>query len=163
MNYIGFDNGVSGTIGIITIEPEGIRKTHFFKTPVFKEQNYTKKKAMITRIDFNKLLEVLQPFYKNSFVMMERPMVNPTRHKATTSALRSLEASLNVLQLLDLPMIYVDSKEWQRQLLPKGSGDLKQASKDIGCRLFPEHKELIIKHKDADGLLIAEHCRRTIG
>jgi len=50
-------------------------------------------------------------------------------------------------------------------LLPQGiKGDeLKVASKDIGCRLFPEHTELIVKHKDADGILIAEYCRRKFG
>ena len=48
-------------------------------------------------------------------------------------------------------------------MLPKGiegSAELKKASKDIGCRLFPSQADLINKHKDADGLLIAEWARR---
>ncbi|MHC4574386.1 MAG: hypothetical protein ACYS76_09695 [Planctomycetota bacterium] len=47
-------------------------------------------------------------------------------------------------------------------MLPKGckKEELKKASIDIGCRLFPYHKEQIIKHKDADSLLIAEWARR---
>lgn len=58
--------------------------------------------------------------------------------------------------------MYCDSKHWQRILLPKGAKgpELKKASMDIGCRLFPEHEKLIRKHKDADGLLIAEWARR---
>ena len=89
-------------------------------------------------------------------------MVNPKRWAASVSAIRALEATLIIVELLEIPYIYVDSKEWQRELLPKGcKGDaLKTASKDIGCRLFPQHKELIIKHKDADGILMAEYCRR---
>jgi hypothetical protein len=54
---------------------------------------------------------------------------------------------------------YIDSKEWQKSLLPKGlkgSEELKKASLDVGKRLFPS---LDIK-KDADGLLIAEYLRR---
>ena len=49
-----------------------------------------------------------------------------------------------------------------KALLPKGSKGivLKNDSKDIGCRLFPQSSALIVKHKDADGILIAEYCRR---
>jgi len=57
------------------------------------------------------------------------------------------------------PYEYIDSKEWQKVLLPKGikgSDELKKASLDIGKRMFPTLK---IK-KDADGLLIAEYLRR---
>jgi hypothetical protein len=31
---------------------------------------------------------------------------------------------------------------------------------DIGCRLFPKHKKILISQKDADALLIAEYARR---
>ncbi len=90
-------------------------------------------------------------------------MVNPMRFMATTSALRSLESTLTVIEYLKLPLSYIDSKEWQKLLLPqgiKGSDELKKASLDIGCRLFPQHSDLIKRHKDADGLLMAEYCRR---
>jgi hypothetical protein len=63
-----------------------------------------------------------------------------------------------------LPYEYTDSKKWQTMLLPqgiKGSDELKKASFDIGCRMFPQHSDLIKRHKDADGILIAEYCRRT--
>ena len=157
---IGIDNGVSGSIAII--DENGSR---FIETPTVSQQNYTKKKANITRIDWDALTKLLQPFQNtNCFVLLERPMVNPQRFQATTSALRSLEATLVVIEMLGLPHAYLDSKEWQKALLPngiKGSDELKKASFDIGCRLFPQHTDLIKKHKDADGLLIAEYCRRT--
>jgi len=156
-SYIGIDNGVSGTIGIIS---EG--KTYFFKTPVKVEQDYTKTKSNVTRIDVLELDRLLQKF-ENPFAVLERPMVNPKRFKATTSALRALEATITFLEASEIGFVYCDSKAWQRELLPKGvkGADLKKASRDIGIRMFPEHKELIEKHGDADGLLIAEYARRT--
>ena len=158
--YIGIDNGVSGTIGII--DDNG---SHFIESPTISQQNYTKKKANVSRIDFNKMVEILSP-YKDMkcMVLLERPMVNPQRFQATTSALRALEATLIVLEYLKLPHAYIDSKEWQKVLLPqgiKGSDELKKASMDIGCRLFPQFEVLIKRHKDADGMLMAEYCRRT--
>ena len=157
--YIGIDNGVSGSIGIIRGE-----ETFFLNTPTKSELNYTKKKAIITRIDHNLLASILAAYKDNCFVILERPMVNPQRFQATTSALRALESTLIVIENLNLPIAYIDSKIWQKMLLPsgiKGSDELKKASMDIGCRLFPQHAENIKKHKDADGMLIAEYCRRT--
>lgn len=158
--YVGVDNGVSGTIGIITEE-----EVLFRKTPTKSEQNYTKKKGNVTRIKSTELKEYLKTSIgfvnpSNVIVAIERPMVNPTRFQATTSALRALEATLVVIEDLDLPLIYLDSKEWQKELLPKGvKGDeLKKASLDIGNRLFPQFKEF--KHEDRDGILMAEYLRR---
>ena len=156
--YIGIDNGVTGTIGIVGDEVASV----FVKTPTKSEQNYTKAKQNVTRVNCVELKELLGAYSEhNVMVVMERAMVNPTRFKATTSALRCLEAELIVVELLRYPHIYVDSKEWQRILLPKGikGGDeQKKASLDIGNRLFPQFQE--IKHPDRDGILIAEYARR---
>lgn len=161
--YIGIDNGTSGTIGFIYNN-----ETVFVKTPVRKEQNYTKKKGNISRVDFDETMDLISQISRgfepnHIFALIERPMVNPTRFKATISAIRALEATLNVLETLGIPHAYIDSKEWQKELLPsgtKGAPELKKASLDIGIRLFPQHKELIEKHKDADGMLICEYARR---
>ena len=159
--FVGIDNGVSGTIGII--DETGVL---FIKTPVKSEQNYTKKKGNITRINVKELKTFIQDSLNfvnpnDVIVAIERPMVNPTRFQATTSALRALEATLNCVEELELPYIYLDSKEWQKDLLPKGvtGTDLKKASLDIGARLFPQFKDF--KHEDRDGLLMAEYLRRT--
>lgn len=160
--YIGIDNGVTGTIGCIYNN-----KTWFLKTPVKKEQNYTKAKANISRVDFRELRHILRSIVRDCdpesvMCLVERPMVNPGRFKATVSALRALESVLIILEDLEIPIQYEDSRKWQKELLPVGSKkeQLKDDSKDIGCRLFPQHSELIKKHKDADGILIAEYCRR---
>lgn len=158
--WIGIDNGVSGSIAIL----DNCGQHIFQKIPTKKELNYTKTKQYITRIDTGKLeCIIIDNCYNfdNSIVLLERPMVNPTRFKATTSALRSLEATLIVLERLGLPFQYIDSKQWQKALLPKGlkGTDLKSASWDIGNRLFPQFNT--VKHPDRDGLLIAEYCRRN--
>lgn len=158
--YIGIDNGTSGTCGVIT--PEG--KTYFIKTPIKKEQSYTKKKQNISRVDFHELYSFLRPFSRTPCIaVLERPMVNPGAFKTTMSAMRTLEAEVLILEALCIPLQYCDSKDWQRIMLPKGAKgiELKHLSADIGCRLFPVHSVLIRKHKDADGLLIAEWAKRS--
>ena len=170
MIYIGLDNGVTGSLAVID---EGI--AHYFPMPTKSEQSYTKSKQNITRIDVNGLRSILAIFAStfNSKCLLERPMVNPGRFKATASALRALEATLIVLEELQIPYKYIDSKEWQKVMLPQGMGkivttkagkqkrkvdpaELKSASLDIARRLFPG---IVLKH-DGDSLLIAEYLRR---
>lgn len=155
--WVGIDNGVSGSIGIVG---EGIEPI-FIKTPTKREQDYTKTKKIITRLDYSKFMDLFSMLNKNDICMvMERVMVNPTRFAATVSALRCHEAELIMIELLGCKHMFIDSKEWQKVMLPKGcSGDeLKKASLDIGNRLFPQFED--VKHPDRDGILIAEYARR---
>jgi len=102
--------------------------------------------------------------YDRIRAFIERPYMNPKGFKATASALRCLEATLiSIERAAGLSYEYIDSKQWQKVMLPKGckGPDLKTTSRDIGCRLFPEHTKVIRKHKDADSLLIAEWARRA--
>ena len=160
--YIGIDNGVSGSIGIITPNQYNLHPT-----PTFSQQDYTKTKQNVTRVIGVELTNMLIRYTNGNAhpttILIERPMVNAGRFKATKSALRCLEATLIVIESLSLPYQFVDSKEWQKVLLPKGckKEELKKASHDIGIRLFPGLKEVIEKQKDADGILIAEWGRRT--
>lgn len=154
--YIGIDNGVSGTIALISAD-----RTEFIKTPVEKVQDYTKAKKIISRLDalsFKAFLDGVEP--SQTFALIERPMVNPTRFAATASALRCHEAMLIVIELLGIPYAFCDSKEWQREMLPKGfpDGETKFFSLQVGNRLFPQFREF--KHPDRDALLIAEYARR---
>ncbi len=163
--YIGIDNGVTGSFAFI-----GGDEVYFAPVPTHKEQSYTKKKAIITRIDWMQLQTWLADFASRwgnkdyIRVFIERPYVNPKGFKATVSALRALEATLICVEWAGLSYEYVDSKQWQRVMLPKGvkgTPELKKASKDIGIRLFPKFAKLIDKQKDADSLLIAEWARRS--
>lgn len=159
MVYIGIDNGVSGSIGIITSS-----NYFFYKTPVFKQQDYTKKKKLITRINSNELFSILKEFEKKEVkIFLERPMINSLRFNASISAARACESTLNVIELLNFSYQWLDSKQWQRELLPAGvktAIELKAASFDIGCRLFPKYKDFYKKQKDADGILITEWGKR---
>lgn len=158
--YIGIDNGVSGSIGVVGDD----FKPALFHTPTKSEQSYTKTKQLITRVDRSKLFEILNNYgcdLYSSFIVLERPMVNPGRFKASMSAIRCLEVTLTVVEQLKIPYQYCDSKEWQKVLIPAGidKGLLKKVSLEIGKRLFPN-----IDFKgftDADGLLMAEWARRT--
>jgi len=170
MIYIGIDNGVTGSIGII--DENGV--AYQFATPVYKDLNYQKTKVKhITRIHFrefkDKLIDFLYPggnFGHSDFkvvarVAIERPMVNPQRFDATVSALRALEATLIVLESLGVGKEYCDSKSWQKMFLPyikvtdkkKYPAKLKEVSLEVGKRMYPNIEW--DGFKDADGILIA--------
>jgi len=161
--YIGWDNGV-GTLGVVYDDD---RNGEMIMTPISKKQNYTKQKGMVSRLDYKKVKEFLSLKLENCskvFCRLERPLVNPTRFKASVTGIRILEGQESVLEELTIPYEFIDSKEWQKVMLPKGTTGaeaLKQASKLVGKRLFP-HIELLDKKsvKDADGILIAEYMRR---
>jgi len=176
MIYCGIDNGVSGQIGIIDEQGNG----HLFPTPTKSALNYQKTKVKhITRIDVQAFRELLQPFLylpglqhtpSNKVlvkVAIERPMVNPLRFEATTSALRALEATLIVLESLGLGYEFMDSKDWQKKQLPYISvadkkeypAKLKQVSKEVGMRLYPNIGW--DKFKDGDGVLIAKQLKEN--
>jgi hypothetical protein len=162
--YIGIDNGVTGTIAWMG---EGVA-ADMIETPVKSEQSYTKEKKNITRIDYPEVVKRLTEITQfldspaEALAVIERPMINPMRFQASVSAARSLEATLIAIESLGIPRMYVDSRQWQKALLPHGckGPELKHASADIGCRLFPDREKIIGKHKDADALLIAEWARR---
>lgn len=156
MIYIGIDNGVTGSIGIIDGE------AFLIHTPVKSELSYTKHAQNITRIDSTKLKEMFDVYINSDVtILIERPLVNPMMFKATLSAMRALEATLIIIELNKFPYRYIDSKEWQKELLPSGlkGPELKSASLQIAQRMFP--KIDYTGFKDGDGLLIAEYARRT--
>ena len=151
------DNGSSGSIGMITRGRSG-----FVLTPIRKMQDYTKRKKTISRLNvklFESLLSEWAPDPGRTIVYLERPLINSTMFNTSIAAARLFEAQLVTLESMGYPYQIVDSKDWQRGVLPssgkKGttSSILKKESMDIGTRLFPMHAQLIGKHKDADGIL----------
>lgn len=156
MTFIGIDNGVSGQIGILGLNVE------LHKMPVRKCLSYTKTKQFLNRVNASELERIfMRHMGEDLFCLLERPMVNPKRWKASMSAMRCLEATETILEVRQIPYQFIDSKEWQKALLPSGleGEELKLASLQVGKRLFPH---IDFKgFKDADGLLIAEYARRT--
>lgn len=182
--YIGIDNGVTGSIGVI--DEEGT--AYLFPTPVKSSLNYQKTKVKhITRIDVKALRSLLARFvFKDGVggplttkmsarVLIERPYTSTSvgkdgarkiNYDAMISGMRALEAILITIESLGLGYNYCDSKEWQRVVLPYISvadkkeypAKLKQVSLEVGQRLYPS---LDWGHfKDADGLLIAVYLKR---
>lgn len=155
--YIAIDNGATGTFCIMS--REGIKHGPL---PTKKSLNYQKAKQEITRIDHGELFELLREVHADDaacLVLIERPFVNPIGFKATTSGLRALESVLIGVERNGLGHVFVDSREWQRALLPsgiKGRAEIKKAAVDVAARLFPQ-----IKTKDADSILMAEWARRS--
>lgn len=168
MRVIFIDNGVTGSIGYY----DG-NNAEMMLTPTQPMQDYTKKKKNITRIDAKYLMDAIGKFAYSTdsepvMIVIERPLINPARFSASISAARALEATLAIIESMMLPYQFSDSKDWQRGILPssghKGidSSVLKKESMDIGIRLFPKLKELILKHKDADGILGAYQWYRKL-
>lgn len=162
--YIGVDNGVSGSFAAV-----GGRWPLMFRVPTKTEQDFQKKQKRIKRIDVWQLERVLPTAFAlvqdaALKAVLERPFVNPKMFNATLSAIRAWEATLITLERLKIPYQVIDSKEWQKIMLPKGckgAKALKQASADAGRRLFPALTTIIDAHGDADSLLIAEYARRV--
>lgn len=162
--YIGIDNGTTGTVGWVG---DGIHPT-IIESPRIVQQAYTKKSKNVTRIDHVRMSELFRELVGDGdasdvMVVMERPFTNSKFPSAVVSAARTFEVTQVLVEQAHLPHMFVDSRDWQKVMLPtgiKGSDNLKRASKDIGLRLFPDQEKVIRKHKDADALLIAEWARR---
>lgn len=156
--WIGWDNGI-GNISAVWDD----RPAEYCMTPIQKKLNYTKKAAYISRLDRAAMWELLLRWVDGALpiLALERPMVNPGRFKATASALRIVEAQEIVLEDLGIPYFFMDSKEWQKAMLPSGveKAKTKEASLQVAGRLFPHLRPLL--KKDADSLLMAEYMRRN--
>lgn len=159
MIYIGIDNGVTGTLTFM--DDIGHIILHC-KTPVKKELSYTKTKQYINRIDTCSLTQLFKQYGvpdngSRTKCFLERPMIMPGRFKATISAVRSLEATLIVIeQCKFMSFEYCDSKQWQKTMLPTGlkGPELKTGAMQVAKRLYPN-----LKIYDADSILIAEWAR----
>jgi len=154
--WIAFDNGVTGSLGIICSNGE----TWFRETPVIKVRDYVKKGRNVHRIDVKALFMYIP---KEGVAVIERPMVNKYAFLATESALRAMEATMIALEIIGVPYTFIDSKEWQQEFISSaviGKDGMKKASMEIAIDLFPQHESIIRKHGDGDGILMAEYLRR---
>jgi hypothetical protein len=157
--YVACDNGVSGSFAWVN---ETGSESGVVSTPTFVEQDFQKDKKNVTRVNVLKLVFWFNELPKGRVrVVLERPFVNPMMFNATLSAIRAWEATLIALQEFNYPRQVIDSKRWQKEMLPAGckGKELKAASVQVGCRLFPDHSDWIKDQGDADSLLIAEFSR----
>lgn len=161
MIYISCDNGVSGSFAWVNADCSA---SGVMTTPTFVEQDFQKSKKNVTRLDVPTIIEWIKNLPQDNLrVVLERPFVNPMMFNATLSAIRAWEATLIALQSFKLCRQVIDSRRWQKEMLPAGckGKELKIASVQIGCRLFPDHSDWIKDQGDADSLLLAEFARRN--
>jgi hypothetical protein len=165
MFAIGIDNGVTGSIGWIFNGKCGL-----MKMPVRRVLNYGQSGKYINRIDVHSLKTFLvgckmeaERDEQDIKILMERPFTGgPTMIQAMLSAARSFEATLIVVETVKIGFRVIDSREWQKVLLPKvkGTTDLKKASQQKAREMWPDLKTNFTI-SDADGLMIAEYLRRS--
>ena len=165
--FLGIDNGPSGSVGIQSFNRLGLPCGQaFFKTPTYMMQDYTKAKKRISQLDILLLRKRFRIWKKRGYTVyaaMERPLVNPGRFNASAVGLRVHQSWLDLFTNYGFPHPRsLDSKEWQKLLLPKGTtGDeLKKRSKEVANKLFPCTRE--VRHPDCDGMLISEWLRRQV-
>lgn len=162
MIYVGIDNGVTGSIGIVG---EAINPM-IFKTPVTLGFDFQKSGKQINRLDWDELDKLFQAWGKTiSRVAIERPLINPKLFSATISAVRSFESWILYLEKrAKVGYTVIDSRKWQKKYLPAVSGkDLKKASLELA---FREDPNLIIDSKqitDADAYWIARYIQSESG
>ena len=180
----GLDNGATGTISCIVKYPNNDYDIFFQKTPSYTALDYQQSIQYIARIDWKKLKywfedilkQVKDNYYKNynveekdlkPLIVLERPMINADRFKQSKNAAREFEATLIVLEMLNLENNYIiiDSKKWQHYFFGKNTIllDLKKASLEKGIEfllLFKKRYKNLIEiaknHGDADSLLISK-------
>lgn len=177
MAVIGIDNGTSGTIGFICGS-----EYEFLETPIIVKLDFTKsKKRDIKRLDVDAFCKLLKGYKTKAeegkeplICYLERPLINPMLFTTSILAVRCFEAELTVIESLKIPYVVIDSKAWQKELLPEGisakgkdkkavKNELKFASMEVAIRYFPKEEKLIRKHKDGDGLLIARYGKLKEG
>jgi hypothetical protein len=161
MIYVACDNGVSGSFAWVN---ENCSESGVMTTPTFVEQDFQKDKKNVTRVNVRELIAWFHSIPDTTTrIILERPFVNPMMFNATLSAIRAWEATLIALQGFNFPRQVIDSKRWQKEMLPArcNGKELKVASVQVGCRLFPNHVDWIRDQGDADSLLIAEYSRRN--
>ena len=156
----GLDNGSTGTISCINKVDGTIS---FMKTPSRVELDYTQDIKYINRIDtvelkkwFENNISLMKDDNRFIIVILERPMKNPTRFEQSISACRAFEATLIILEELNLKYIVIDSKQWQHYFFGKNTSniDLKLESMRKGLdvlkknfkKQYNEISEIIQKH-----------------
>ena len=158
MIYMGIDNGSTGSIAVLS---ENGKVMLHIPTPVKETLSYTKKAQYIKRVDTKELSQLFGSFSEGIKCLLERPMINPGMFKSSISSIRADEATVICLENAAIPYAYIDSKKWQKELLPQGLNgrDLKKAAKLVSEKVFAG-SEILKGQGMQDSLLIAEYLRR---
>lgn len=151
--FVGIDNGTTGSIGFVGGDLPFLVLSKQYTRPS------TLKSGKGNEINPRALFEIFQPIANRiGMVAIERPFTAVGMGNAPVLGRGAFEATRTVLELLEIPFMVVDSKQWQKLFLPagiKGSKELKEASKALGTQQWPICSEEIKRQGDADGLFLA--------
>lgn len=163
MKIIGLDNGTTGSM---SVWDSNLNVMGLHNLPIKKELDYTKEVKHITRIDYPGMCELLTQIKAGTnndlHVYMEKPfMCGPKCMQSSINAFRCFESELIALEECEIGYTVINSKDWQKHVLPhgiKGSAELKKAALDVARRLYPYLSEKLTK-ANADSVLIAHHFK----
>lgn len=161
---VGIDNGSTGSVGII-----GPNGAIFEKVPTQPYLHYGKKGSIGQRLDRAALINLIlgqidKPTeIANVRAYIERPFSGRFIN-SVVPAHRFFEATIIVMEDLKIGYEVVDSREWQPPILGnvKTSAKLKLASELRGVQLYPQLRDAIKSHGEADGLLIAHFFHHNV-
>jgi len=159
---IGIDNGVTGTICVLTGDGRFIS---WHKTPTFDYTDYSKRGRVMRRIQKEELALILAPYVQtNMKVFLEYPFTgngDSMFNRAIFSAGWSFGDTVDVMEKLKIGFEVLPAVRWQQVMLPdvKGRMQLKKASRDRAKMLFP--KLVLPAGEDGDAVLMSEYCRRS--
>lgn len=153
--YIGIDNGVSGSIGILRDGvPELIHAREYTRPKAKRKGSLECDPFAITKI-----LEDAKP----DGVVLERPFRGQFRN-TEVSAAHFDSVVRTILETRGIPFIQVDSKKWQGPLLGiVKAGETKHTSLSLGKRRWPALAAQIEDQGDADALFMAVHAMHEFG
>lgn len=153
--YIGIDNGVSGSIGILRDGvPELIHAREYTRPKAKRKGSLECDPFAITKI-----LDDAKP----DGVVLERPFRGQFRN-TEVSAAHFDSVVRTILETRGIPFIQVDSKKWQGPLLGiVKAGGTKHASLSLGKRRWPALAAQIEDQGDADALFMAVHAMHEFG
>jgi hypothetical protein len=153
--YMGIDNGVSGSIGILR---DGVPE-------LIAAREYTRvkpKRKNALECDPFRLIQILDEA-KPYGVVLERPFRGQFRN-TEVSAAHFDSVVRTILETKGIPFIQVDSKKWQGPLLGVvKAGETKSTSMSLGKRRWPTLAAEIEDQGDADALFMAVHAMHEFG
>lgn len=136
--YMGVDPGASGAIAVVCSEG----------------QVYTVIRLDGTEHDVAISVGMIAPYIRMAYI--ERVHAMPRQGVASTFKFgTSYGFCRGVLVSHAIPFVGVTPAKWQQGMGCRSGGD-KNVTKSAAQRLWPSHK---VTHRNADALLIAEHCR----
>lgn len=153
--YMGIDNGVSGSIGIISDgSPRLIHAREYTRSKPKRKGSLECDPFAILRI-----LDEAKP----DGVVLERPFRGQFRN-TEVSAAHFDSVVRTILETRGIPFIQVDSKKWQGPLLGiVKAGETKSTSLSLGKRRWPSLAAEIEDQGDADALFMAVHAMHEFG